>query len=152
MELTKKWRVGGAPRRGWLRLLVFLWGETERGREAWALKTAYVPSQVVTQPPPTSILATRTAYLHFKCSHCDAKYTAQYGRTSGPYRAFNPVAPLDTMLEPYPEGSAVQARCILCTKVFKLNGSNSKRFRDFLRTCDPPRGLRMLTVSHRDHV
>ena len=113
-------------------------------------KNGYIAAQVLTQPPSPSILSTRTAYLRFSCSFCHASYVAQYGRTRGPFVAFSPVAPVDTLLEPWPEGSAVQARCVLCKGVFKLNGGNSRKFRDFLRTCDPPRGLRMLSVADRD--
>ena len=90
--------------------------------------------------------------LRFMCTRCGISYHAQYGNlpmdASWARAYFScPQTPLDTLLEPYPQASAVQGRCISCQGVFKISSHQSQKFRRWLELQPPPRGMRNLTMS-----
>ena len=108
-------------------------------------------SQAVGNQPRNVINRSRRLNLELFCPSCDIRYHAQYGAISSAVtdpRGYStcPRA-VDTILEPYPEASTVQARCISCSYVFKITTRQSQKFRKWLESFPPPRGLRNLAVS-----
>ena len=107
--------------------------------------------QAVSSQPGVDVHRRRRLNVWFNCTFCDIKYHAQYWaipvHPSEPrYRGSCPGSPVDSLLEPYPEASAVQARCVSCQHVVKIGTHNTHKFRKWLESCPPPRGLRNLTM------